>query len=277
VSAPIDGSAVISREPIRNPFDGHLSLRHSNYCLVEGQRLVHAPGDQAPSQLTRFVHDSFRALVLNERFSCVGARAAIRHGSYRFGFYEGLASTPSSAGLARDLFTFVQDSDSMPGDFTTFVASFAGPLPPDERSFEDLLWRTLQELHDMDVAHHPWNRDHAADPAEPRFSFSFARTAFFIVGLHAASSRATRRFAWPTLIFNPHAQFDRLRQSGQYGRFQEVVRGAERALQGGINPMLADFGERSEAPQYSGRQVDSEWRCPFHARRGPGDEEDHRR
>ena len=27
----------------------------------------------------------------------------------------------------------------------------------------------------MDVAYHPWNRDYAADPAEPRFSFSFSR------------------------------------------------------------------------------------------------------
>ena len=27
--------------------------------------------------------------------------------------------------------------------------------------------------------------------------------------------------------------------------------------------MLTDFGERSEAPQYSGRKVDASWRCPF--------------
>jgi uncharacterized protein len=71
----------------------------------------------------------------------------------------------------------------------------------------------------------------------------------------------------PILIFNPHDQFDALKQSGRYPRFQEVVRGAERALQGDINPMLAEFGERSEAPQYSGPQVDHEWRCPFQAHR----------
>ncbi|MBA3796937.1 MAG: YqcI/YcgG family protein, partial [Chloroflexi bacterium] len=37
----------------------------------------------------------------------------------------------------------------------------------------------------------------------------------------------------------------------------------EVALQGSINPMLSDFGTRSEARQYAGREVDEEWRCPF--------------
>ena len=101
------------------------------------------------------------------------------------------------------------------------------------------------------------------DPSDPAFAFSFAGTAFFIVGLHAASSRAARRFAWPTLVFNPHRQFDRLRESQRFSRFQHVIREAERNLQGSINPMLADFGDRSEASQYSGRRVAPDWKCPF--------------
>jgi uncharacterized protein len=251
---------------LRNPFAAPVALEQSNYCRFDGHRLVHVEEGAAPSTMTRFVHDSLRALVLNEHFSCVGAKAAVRQGGYRFGFYPELASPSSCAGLARDLFTFVQERELLPGEFTTFVASFGDPLPPDERAFEDLLWQTLQRLHDLDAVHHPWAHAHAADASDPAFAFSFASMAFFIVGLHAASSRATRRFAWPTLIFNPHAQFDRLRQSGQYARFKEVIRSAERALQGDTNPMLADFGERSEAPQYSGRQVERDWRCPFHVR-----------
>mgnify|MGYP003291388053 CR=1 FL=1 len=61
-----------------------------------------------------------------------------------------------------------------------------------------------------------------------------------------------------------------MRQTGRYERFQHVIREAERALQGDINPMLADFGEQSEAPQYSGREVGRDWRCPFHANRENG-------
>jgi FPC/CPF motif-containing protein YcgG len=230
-------------------------------------------GEQPPSTLTSFVHNTFRALMLNEQFTCVGAKAAVRQGGYRFGFYPALASPASSAGLARDLFDFVQESSSFEGEFRTFVASFGGPLAPDEAAFEALLWTTLQQLHDVDAEHHHWDRKVAADTSDPQFSFSFAETAFFVVGLHAASSRATRRFAWPTLIFNPHAQFDRLKKEGRYQRFQQVIRAAEQGLQGDINPMLANFGDRSEASQYSGRQVGPDWRCPFHARAGQKDDE----
>ena len=215
--------------------------------------------------MTAFVHDGFRALTLNAHFTCVGAKAAVRQGGYRFGLYDSLGSPASSAGLARDLFTFSRERGSFRTEFSTFVASFASPPPPDEVTFEQQLWTTLQQLNDLDVVHHEWDREVQADTSDPRFSFSFAETAFFIVGLHAASSRTTRRFAWPTLIFNPHDQFDRLRKARRYGRFQDIIRSAERALQGDINPMLTTFGERSEASQYSGRQVDSTWQCPFHA------------
>jgi FPC/CPF motif-containing protein YcgG len=136
----------------------------------------------------------------------------------------------------------------------------------DEASFERLLWATLQQLHDLDAPHHAWAETVSDDPDDPRFSFSFAETPFFVVGLHAASSRATRRLAWPTLVFNPHHQFDALKAEGRYERFREVIRDGERKLQGTINPMSADFGERSEAAQYSGRQVDATWRCPFASR-----------
>jgi FPC/CPF motif-containing protein YcgG len=131
------------------------------------------------------------------------------------------------------------------------------------------LWATLQHLHDADTERHALASGVSDDPTNPHFSFSFAATAFFVVGLHAASSRASRRFAWPTLVFNPHDQFERLRADGQYARFQQVIRNAERELQGNVNPMLDDFGRRSEARQYSGRAVGNDWQCPFRAMRRP--------
>ena len=261
---------MTSGTTIINPFDSPAALAHSNACVFDGKRLGRDGAEQAPSPRTAFVHDGFRALILNEHFSCVAAKSAVRQGNYAFGLYDELASTPSCAGLARDLFAFVHASAAPAPEFRTFVASFDGPLPPDEAAFERLLWGTLQHLHDLDAAHHEWDRRSNSDAADAEFSFSFAGTAFFVVGLHAASSRTTRRFAWPTLVFNPHHQFDHLRETGRYPRFQQVIRRAERSLQGDINPMLSDFGSRSEASQYSGRQVDDEWRCPFHAKTALG-------
>jgi uncharacterized protein len=244
-----------------------VARQHSNYCAYDGTRLVHPYDDRPPSVLTAFVHDNVRALVLNQHFTCVGAKAALRHHAYRFGFYGAMGTAAAAAGLGHDLSTFVRELVDLPGDFTTFVASFDGPSVVDEASFERLLWSTLQQLHDHDAEHHDWDRTVSADPQDPRFSFSVAGTAFFIVGMHAAASRATRRFAWPTLVFNPHRQFDDLKAQGRYERFQHVIRAAERTLQGDINPMLAEFGSQSEAAQYSGRRVGQEWKCPFHPHR----------
>jgi uncharacterized protein len=247
-----------------NPFADAVGLANSNYAAFDGGRLVHAGGER-PSALTAFVHDELRALVLNDHFTCFGGKAALRQGAYRFGLYGEMASAPAARGLAHDLFTFTRETPAMNSSFTTFLASFTGPNPPDEPTFEQTLWRTLQLLHDLDAPHHRWDPAVSSDPADPHFSFSFGGVAFFVVGLHAASSRAARRFAWPTLVFNPHEQFDRLKDSGRFPRLQQVIRQAEQQLQGDTNPMLADYGTRSEAAQYSGRRVGAEWKCPFHA------------
>jgi uncharacterized protein len=249
-----------------NPFGDPAALANSNYSAFEGDHLVRPPSGERPTPLTLFVHESLRALVLNDQFPCHGGKAAVRQGHYGFGLYGALGSAESSAGLARDLFTFVTRTSSLYGSFTTYLASFAGPHPADEPDFERLLWETLQQLHDMDTPYHAWDPSVSAEPESPTFSFSFGGVAFFVIGLHAASSRVARRFAWPTLVFNPHRQFDTLKSTGHYARFQQVIRRAELGLQGEINPMLSDHGVRSEAAQYSGRQVNAGWQCPFHLR-----------
>ncbi|HSP45414.1 MAG TPA: YqcI/YcgG family protein, partial [Chthoniobacterales bacterium] len=62
---------------------------------------------------------------------------------------------------------------------------------------------------------------------------------------------------------NPHEQFERLRADGKWKRMQETIRSRDVELQGSINPMLSDFGEQSEARQYSGRAVEDDWKAPF--------------
>jgi uncharacterized protein len=249
-----------------NPFTDPEALANSNYSRYEAGRLLRCGSRDAPTPLTSFVHDGVRALVLNDQFVCVGGKSAFRHGTYRFGMYDGLGSSAAAAGLARDLFTFVEELPSFGDALSSYVASFAGPHPPDEAAFEQGMWTTLQTLHDLDAPHHQWDPSVSDDPDDPRFSFSFGGVAFFVIGLHAASSRIARRFAWPTLIFNPHRQFEQLRDRGEFARFRQVIRRGETRLQGDVNPMLADYGHRSEAMQYSGRRVTAAWKCPFHPR-----------
>ena len=67
---------------------------------------------------------------------------------------------------------------------------------------------------------------------------------------------------WPTLAFNAHSQFEQLRETGQFERIQTVIRDRDRELEGDLNPNLSNFGEHTEARQYSGREVEADWVCP---------------
>ena len=97
-----------------------------NFCSVSGGILTHPYDAQPPSALTHLVHDAFRALALNERFSCLAGRAAIRRNAYRFGLYDRLGSAASAADLACDLARFVGDPDLRDEPLTTFVCSKSG-------------------------------------------------------------------------------------------------------------------------------------------------------
>ncbi len=68
------------------------------------------------------------------------------------------------------------------------------------------------------------------------------------------------------LAFNPHAQFRRLTEDGLYERLRTVVRDRDIAIQGHVNPMLAEHGDASEAAHDSGREVFAGWDCPFRTR-----------
>jgi FPC/CPF motif-containing protein YcgG len=248
-----------------NPFSGDLPSANSSAAVPRGKGLVRIPPGAPVRPVQQLVHDSFRALVLNPAFSCVGARSAVRRANYRFGLYARMGSSPATAGLARDLFDFAEEQADLDGEFSTFVASFEEPTGIGEEEFEGVLWAQLRRLHEEDRRHHGYDPAVSPDPEDTNFAFSFAGRAFFVVGLHAASSRFARRFTWPTLVFNAHSQFDRLRDEGRYAQFQEVIRRRERDLQGTLNPNLAEFGTISEARQYSGRPAEPEWRCPFRA------------
>jgi uncharacterized protein len=245
-----------------NPYGS--AVAHSAYSAWNEGKLTRVKNRARKlAPLAETVHDKFRAHVLNPDFSCVGAKAAINGNCYRFGFYAEMNSPATTAGLAHDLWEFVQEQPGFGTDYATFVACFASPVAPDEKIWESQLWAQLQNLHEQDGD--GWDQSVSSDAESPDFSFSFAETAFFVVGLHPASSRLARRFAYPTLVFNAHAQFERLREQKKFERMKETIRARDLKLQGSLNPNLSNFGELSEARQYSGRAVEENWKCPFRA------------
>lgn len=218
-----------------------------------------------PEPAVVLAHDGFRAVALSQGFACVAGAAAVRAGHYRFCSYSRLGEPGSVKELARDLRAFIADYPLSPDLFASCVASFQEPTGIGPVEFENLLWSTLQGLHDIDEM--PWDPTVSSDPAEGTFSFSFHGRSFFIVGMHAGSDRWTRRLAWPTLVFNAHQQFEELRQAQRFDAMQRSIRRRDARLQGGLNPALQEYGSQSEAKQYGGRVVEQDWECPFQVRR----------
>ena len=210
------------------------------------------------------VEAEFRDFVQHPDFPCLGAKGVVRVNSYELEVYGALGNQGHARDIVSDLTTF---SEQPAGDrLTAFVAVFPESPPEDETDFERRLWRQLQLLHDADPEHARDAEGVSSDPENPHFSFSVGGRAFFVVGLNPLSSRVARRFRWPALVFNPHEQFARLREQGRFDGLRSAIRARDIALQGTENPNLADFGEQSEARQYSGRKVEGDWKCPFHPR-----------
>jgi FPC/CPF motif-containing protein YcgG len=251
-------------------FDGPLAIANSCYTAPEdplGRKLEFMDEREGePPPLVQAMHAEFRSKVLGEHFPCIGAHAALNDELYRFGFYAELGSLASTAGLGRDMERYVRDLPTL-GPFATFIAVFDGPQPDSEEHFETLLWQQLQLLHDHD--RHPWDKHYSSDPRHPSFTYSFAGLGSFVVGFHPRSSRRSRQFVKPTLVFNPEYQVDRLHTEGRFLHWRTVIRRRDVALQGSVNPSLpADAGETlSGAPAYSGRVNDrATWVCPLRVR-----------
>lgn len=195
-------------------------------------------------------------------FPCVGAKSALNKDRMWFEPYAELGDPADVRALCDRLKQF-SDAFPEPGVAPVSFVAMYGDGFADEKSFETALWAQLQAMHEHDRTHFEWDASVATDPAHDDFSLSIAGRAFFVVGLHPQASRMSRRAPFPCLVFNFHDQFVSFKSTGKFQGLQSVIRRRDLDLQGSINPVLARFGEASEARQYSGRAVEAAWQCPF--------------
>ena len=125
-----------------NPFRSEAAYRWSNYSAFVNDALVRLLDWREPSGQAKMSHRALRAFILNDRFSCVGAKGAFSTGGYRFGYYDSFP-TPGVEGLARDLAAFVAELPFMKERYKTFVAVF-NDRTWNEEQFEERLWQQLQ-------------------------------------------------------------------------------------------------------------------------------------
>ena len=216
----------------------------------------------AASACHRAVRARFEQFILAQDHPCVMAQTVFRMDHVAYHYYDYLADEQQNPRILCDLGAYLDAYDFTGRTFYTFLAIFKREPTLSEVAFEQKLWAQLQGLHDIDTA--PWDATVSADPADGSFSMSLASKAFYVVGLHPGASRAARRSPYAAIAFNLHRQFEELRSMGAYHVVRDKIRKRDVQRNGSYNPMMEDFGTgSSEAKQYSGRQVDKSWRCPF--------------
>lgn len=211
----------------------------------------------------------FRDMVNRPDFPCVGAKSANARGELSIIHGRDITSAWNDLQIHRVLLDWSEKWRNDPDGLRSLAVVFTGPDDLSEKEFEDAMWQRIQSLADKDHwLGQRYDATVSADVDDRHFSLSFGGEAYFAVGLHPRASRPARRFPHPAIVFNLHAQFERLREQGQFDRMRDRIMTRDTALAGAPNPMLADHGEASAARQFSGRAVGPEWSCPFRDPRG---------
>ena len=204
--------------------------------------------------------DSIREFILDDH-PCVMAQSLVADDNLTIRDYKKIANTNTPSTLLENLQAYLGSIDEEDKKFQTFIATFEDDYYENELDFENALWKLLSDLNQIDPE--PWDKNTSADPSSSKFSFSLLGDSFYIVGMHPNSSRKARSAPFPMIVFNLHSQFELLREVGRYIRVRDIIRRRDKDFQGSINPMLEDFGTSSEARQYSGREVENDWKCPY--------------
>ena len=206
----------------------------------------------------------FFDFIKDASFPCVGAKSALVQDAIETLVMSDFENESKDLALYLALLDFGENLDLDSPIVRSFAAIFAQTTVGNEIEFEAMLWNRLRLIHKLDTfMGTPWDDTTDGDPHSPKFSMSIGGTSFFIIGLHPNASRPARRFKYPTFIFNSTAQFEKLRRDGRFDKMRDIIRARDKELAGNINPMLNDFGEKSEARQYSGRVLPDDWEPPF--------------
>jgi len=207
------------------------------------------------------IDKQYRDYVNSKNHPCIIAKSLFTDGSYSLHKYGSMKSPRVAKSINRDIGRFILKYDFNSNTFKSFIACFEQDHFETEIEFENSLWDLLQRIHNADTK--KWDEKVSSDVDDKNFSFSIQGKAFYVVGLHPNSSRIARRSPFVTVVFNLHWQFEKLREMGTFKRIRNRIRKNDKKIQGFINPVLKDFGQDSEVKQYSGRNVDNSWKCPF--------------
>lgn len=191
--------------------------------------------------------------IQQDSFPCIMAKAVARKGHIDIHEVPDIKNPAAVLPIMEKLYAFVDQFRQNQEKLSSFMLVVKDESLGNFETFGKNFYDFLQLLHHEDKKLYPHDPRVARSVKEKNFSYSIKSEAFFIIALHPQSPRWARRFRYPAIVFNPHVQFERLRENKIYTKIRNIIRNRDKMLQGSINPMLNDFGERSEVFQYLGK------------------------
>ncbi|EHR9219889.1 YqcI/YcgG family protein, partial [Escherichia coli] len=164
--------------------------------------------------------NDFNHFIESKSFCCIGARKAKSQNNL---FHQ--KSRYPEEDLTH-VYDFLESFalDKIKGkDFYSAIVFFTQKSITSEKDFEFFLWEILTNLNNTDKNKYKWANGYSKNTNDKNFSFSIAGEAFFVVGLHPMAHRISRRFNTPTLVFNHHAMFDKLKSNDTFDRYKMAI------------------------------------------------------
>lgn len=222
--------------------------------------LASAPTDEFTSEMYRYMRD----LIGQRNYPCVAAVQSVAQSDFQIHRSHGFGTGADRQATRDVILSFIESWKKRRS--TTFALWVAYPDcgALNEEQFEAAMWEELSALTSTSEADADWARGWSRDPSQRNFTLCIGGHAFFVVGLHPASSRKGRVFPFPVLIFNVFDQFRDLQAAGIYDAMVAKNRERDIKFSGSANPMAVEHGDTWESIQFSGRNNSGEWKCPFH-------------
>jgi len=201
---------------------------------------------------------------LNEKdFPCVAAKVSVGRKQVKSMVGGHMACPADDQKILQFMYDFVDLYRSARQPFHSAAVIFRAPLQVDDVMFDTMLWQRLHALREKDCVNYQHDPRVDDNPTSPNYSYSLKGEAFFVIGLHPGSGRRSRQFTYPVLVFNPHAEFEKLRSRNRFEKLKAIIRKRDMKYSGSVNPLLGDFGATSEIHQYSGLPHRDDWKCPL--------------
>ena len=118
----------------------------------------------------RKIKAEFEDFIINKNHPCVMAQTVFSMDKVEFHTYENFGSKNTAGKILKDLKQYIENYDFESNEFLTFMAVFKGRKEYSEKQFEEMLWKQLDFLHEVDTE--AWDTAVSSDPSN-KASVSF--------------------------------------------------------------------------------------------------------